>query len=617
MSAIAFKTFEVEEITTEEAPELIIGMFFDGTGNNRKNTRARKISKNIGDEKDRKIEEAEETEDYVKAFKKHGEDDSSYYNDESNVSRLEQYYQTEKNGDIPNTYSLYIEGIGTGSLKEDGGISGGLGKTATSDYGVGGKVEKGCRKIAKKIKEKAVKDKITDKMTIKSLTFDCYGFSRGATAARHFIYQVKRPAYILRIEIPGSGGQTYDRDMPAMGYLGEALKNEGIVVKEIHIRFVGLYDSVSSYGLYHGDDEEELKLNWLFYAAKVVHLTAQDEIRYNFDLTNIDSADPCGLTIALPGAHSDIGGGYLKSFDEKKLLWDSEETRIKLWGDMFYSVFDFIDAYNLVSYYYNLEGWFSKKQLKISKGVNRRELYSKREGLENLYSVIPLQIMANLSNEYACIDKDRLKAKFNVEGDVLLKKVQEKIETQIDQEKDVSRHITCMPFDREENIRKRWKNVVDKWQKEKNLFDLQYDRLETLLKAWDTVCMHRKFLKRICKLFNLDTVKKEIEKEYDSIKKNRFKRRFSLLDEEESKPQKPLESLYDLPGNIRPTEGYDPIMEEESKHLNEVEVIAWDSINKNLRNRFLHVSHSYVNILYRTMEGYKPRSNYERVTRNG
>lgn len=223
--------------------------------------------------------------------------------------------------------------------------------------------------------------------------------------------------------------------------------------------------------------------------------------------------------------------------------------------------------------------------------------------------------MANLSNEYACIDKDRLKAKFNVEGDVLLKKVQEKIETQIDQEKDVSRHITCMPFDREENIRKRWKNVVDKWQKEKNLFDLQYDRLETLLKAWDTVCMHRKFLKRICNLFNLDTVKKEIEKEYDSIKKNRFKRRFSLLDEKTPKlPEEDL--LYDRPGYIRPTD-YDFIMEEESKHLNEVEVIALDSINKNLRNRFLHVSHSYVNILYRTMEGYKPRSNYERVTRNG
>lgn len=40
MSAITFKTFEVEEITTTEAPELIVGVFFDGTGNNRKNTDA-------------------------------------------------------------------------------------------------------------------------------------------------------------------------------------------------------------------------------------------------------------------------------------------------------------------------------------------------------------------------------------------------------------------------------------------------------------------------------------------------------------------------------------------------------------------------------------------------
>ncbi|MFE8730219.1 phospholipase effector Tle1 domain-containing protein, partial [Aeromonas hydrophila] len=51
-------------------------------------------------------------------------------------------------------------------------------------------------------------------------------------------------------------------------------------------------------------------------AERVVHIVAADEWRYHFDLTRITD-DAAGTALAenfteviIPGAHSDIGGGY-------------------------------------------------------------------------------------------------------------------------------------------------------------------------------------------------------------------------------------------------------------------------------------------------------------------
>jgi len=52
-------------------------------------------------------------------------------------------------------------------------------------------------------------------------------------------------------------------------------------------------------------------------AEKVFHITAQHECRYNFALNSIAPAWP---ELILPGAHSDIGGGYLPQLREDLFL---------------------------------------------------------------------------------------------------------------------------------------------------------------------------------------------------------------------------------------------------------------------------------------------------------
>ncbi len=53
-----------------------------------------------------------------------------------------------------------------------------------------------------------------------------------------------------------------------------------------------------------------LKLNAIQHAKDVVHLTAADEHRKKFSLTDIRSAGGKGREICLPGVHADIGGSY-------------------------------------------------------------------------------------------------------------------------------------------------------------------------------------------------------------------------------------------------------------------------------------------------------------------
>ncbi|RZK28282.1 MAG: hypothetical protein EOO63_11605, partial [Hymenobacter sp.] len=82
------------------------------------------------------------------------------------------------------------------------------------------------------------------------------------------------------------------------------------------------------------DDVQELGLNLGGVPKKVVHLTAGDEHRKNFSLTNINSslAAGVGLELTLPGVHSDIGGSYAEAGQgasnlEKRLIPNEVERR--------------------------------------------------------------------------------------------------------------------------------------------------------------------------------------------------------------------------------------------------------------------------------------------------
>ena len=78
------------------------------------------------------------------------------------------------------------------------------------------------------------------------------------------------------------------------------------------MNFVGLFDTVSSYGKSFLDDVAQLGLAIGGQARKVVHLVAGDECRENFASTNINSSIAAGVgyELVLPGVHSDVGGGY-------------------------------------------------------------------------------------------------------------------------------------------------------------------------------------------------------------------------------------------------------------------------------------------------------------------
>ena len=101
--------------------------------------------------------------------------------------------------------------------------------------GVIAKVEKGIEEIIKLI------DKINLKKRtiIEYVYLDAFGFSRGAAAARYFIH-----AALERSDTS----------------VKKILESKGYTVSAVKIKFIGLYDTVASYGFEHRDDTSELHL---------------------------------------------------------------------------------------------------------------------------------------------------------------------------------------------------------------------------------------------------------------------------------------------------------------------------------------------------------------------
>ena len=304
--------------------------------------------------------------DYERADKRDWLDkqgvDNSFMNDYTNVARL--YMSCDK------AYAIYIEGIGTLNRQKD--VDAGF-QYGSGTSGIRFKVRKGCNELAKKIIDAKKKGK-QKKITSLSVTVDVFGFSRGATAARNFLYEVnsthkrekdivikKQTKKVLDKDLinpysPNDDsvyttkevftGFYIDKDnvivnmdyiendhMPKYGYLGYYLLENGFSKEELQnmtlsIRFLGIYDTVSSYedvgdlnalskidhGIKHTrknyfkDDVEQLQINNLGYFKQAVHFVAMDEHRQNFALTHLKGTN-CKEKV-LPGVHSDIGGGY-------------------------------------------------------------------------------------------------------------------------------------------------------------------------------------------------------------------------------------------------------------------------------------------------------------------
>ncbi len=314
-----------------------VSVFFDGTANNRTNTEQR----------------LKNTDVYNSLKAPFG--DSSYENDYTNISKLEQLILSDDQAE--HFLHVYIEGAGTQDNNRDipQGLAEGRGTT-----GVIAKVEKGIERVVDLI-ERIHLEKTT---TIETVYLDAFGFSRGAAAARYFIHAAL---------------ERNDTNVKKI------LESKGYTVFAVKIKFIGLYDTVASYGFKHGDDTTDLHLDAVSSAEKVVQLAAAEEHRKNFRLTNINSAGNKGKQIFLPGVHSDIGGGYRDYAEEKNhqildidTAWAGDETK-KL----------FIKERDWLIH----SGWYTAAEIETPNFWN--ELKVNRTGIRNTYNRIPLHLMAD------------------------------------------------------------------------------------------------------------------------------------------------------------------------------------------------------------------------------
>jgi len=299
---------------------LRIGVFFDGTLNNANNG---VLGLLCG------ASHPIKPEDLDAACRPYMSDpDSSYANDESNVKKLSDLYFAppelqEIAGQQLLFRTLYVEGIGTSSGQEDSLMGAGMGRGAT---GVTGKVDDAFREIMRTIRNFI---QASPDSKIINLTFDTFGFSRGAAAARHFANEVAMGR-------KGPLGQSINMFRRAFH---ETFKGE--YQQDIQMGFIGLFDTVASVGgLANLGYVRSQKAPWLnLYLPRslfpnVVQLAARDEIRANFPLTRVKADHP---EYTLPGVHSDIGGGYFPESEERLLISPMQALDVPVTTDVKYT----------------------------------------------------------------------------------------------------------------------------------------------------------------------------------------------------------------------------------------------------------------------------------------
>ncbi|VAW57057.1 hypothetical protein MNBD_GAMMA07-2420 [hydrothermal vent metagenome] len=186
MTELSEKSFDSPPIVEEpEIPETVkhikvrFSVFFDGTLNNRNNIDTRLAFEKASDLSKLDFEKH-------KIYRKCKTEDS-FKADYTNVATMEGYVKdstdlAEKINGYDLTLKTYIDGSGTEDDDKDSAIGYGLGWGPT---GVRAKTKKGMDKVVF-ITTKEVPDPTT---IIDLLTIDAFGFSRGATSARNFIYE--------------------------------------------------------------------------------------------------------------------------------------------------------------------------------------------------------------------------------------------------------------------------------------------------------------------------------------------------------------------------------------------------------------------------------------------
>lgn len=400
---------EIENVTGLFPPKktkvhFTIGLFFDGTGNNRFNSEANYYKKlNASNLVYKEIPPLLEINTEFGSIKI--DNSSSYWNSYSNVVLLHDLYETKtiinRDNSEAVTIKQYVEGIGTLQGEEDDLLGSAFGE---GKNGVIGKVATGCNDVAKQIKEILGNDK-----QIGSLTFDVFGFSRGAAAARHFCNEILNQTSMEMIEEkakPDSSSKNQGNTRVAnkikylpigkkykLGLLGKALKNNDAQNEiteffneepKVKVRFLGLFDTVLSQFIVKDNFGKKLDLVFPFTKIPygignyietkldvieqrvddlaidtVVHFVAKDELRENFPSTRINvqafnkNKDKKGFEYLFDGAHSDVGGSYAAMKQDVDILDFETKTNFAEYEiyspDKLYKLRDFYIANGLCS----------------------------------------------------------------------------------------------------------------------------------------------------------------------------------------------------------------------------------------------------------------------------
>ncbi|WP_335918598.1 phospholipase effector Tle1 domain-containing protein [Shewanella algae] len=322
-----------------------MGLFFDGTANNTYNVdwgrqqqeRAAHYCMNRFSVESQ--EQALELAAQCQAPMPKAMENLSATNEYTNVQKLEWLYANQLYGAGLLQFGLYVKGIGS-SLEEPAngiddddafaGVAAGRG-----DNGVESRVEQALNDVCQN-KLKSQWGRLANQYDgVGKFEFDLFGFSRGAAAARHCANMVLRE----KDNLFQAALAKHCSDVPLRSDM-DWQNNE-----HCQIHFVGIYDTVAAIATLwdgidpHDEHNGDVKL-WLDpkRVKKVVHLTAnpRDEFRYNFSLNSLNNAsrNPTApfFEAVLPGAHSDLGGGYYSRqfFDGKVQSYNPLFTETKL-----------------------------------------------------------------------------------------------------------------------------------------------------------------------------------------------------------------------------------------------------------------------------------------------
>ncbi|KQT24168.1 hypothetical protein ASG22_09135 [Chryseobacterium sp. Leaf405] len=422
---------KVDSIQKSKNPlNFTFGVFIDGTLNNMYNTEMKQKMDSLEPaKKGEALKEAPKNTnglnrniksyEFKEIYKDHGDPkygESSYENDLSNPAILFKNYTA----DFKSVFKIYTEGVGTHSApKEQGGTlqigdykgddmmegpAFGMG-----DAGIKGKVKKSIGDVVKALQTKVDKSK----QYIDTITFDVFGFSRGAAAARHFVHVVTHLPYNPKVSYGKDGTPSvwdlqgysvpasYAKiSMPHFGVLGQLLQDAGLLDTQtkVHVRFVGIYDTVPHHGGRQSNDVKDLGLDDVNKADYVVHMVAADEYRAYFDLVDISSVAKVspnskkkgGIELIYPGVHCDVGGAYSEGDGNHPYRINVSRST----EDLEIEKKEFVK-----------QGWFREEELSIrfyTSGIilagaiagNFYRLEGYKEKISNQYSYIPLHIMA-------------------------------------------------------------------------------------------------------------------------------------------------------------------------------------------------------------------------------